>query len=245
MKGLSVHTLGDDNVLRVEGLDVSYNGARAVSNLSVQVKPGEVVALLGANGAGKTTTLRAISGLHRQDAGRVTFGGRDLTGRPAHEISRAGVAHVPEGRRLFNRMTVRENLEIGLYQKWPVGEGDLDLAFDLFPELKVLEKQSAYALSGGEQQMVTIARALLADPKVVMLDEPSLGLAPVIVDRIIDTVSRLKDEGKGVLLVEQDTSVALLCCDRGLVLANGSVVFAGTREELQESDRVTEAYIGR
>jgi branched-chain amino acid transport system ATP-binding protein len=142
-------------------------------------------------------------------------------------------------------MTVRENLEVGLYRRWPVKDSDLDRAFDLFPELAKLQRHQAYSLSGGEQQMVTIARALLPDPDIVMLDEPSLGLAPVIVDRIIDTILRLRDEGKGVLLVEQDTSVALLCSDRGHVLANGTVVFSGTRAELTSSERVTEAYIGR
>lgn len=238
-------TLAEDDALVVEGLHVSFTGARACADVSLTVRPGEVVALLGANGAGKTTTLRAVSGLHTPDSGRVTYRGRDLTGKPAHEVARAGIAHVPEGRRLFSRMTVRENLEVGLYRKWPLKTGDIDRAFDMFPELAVLQKQSAYALSGGEQQMVTIARALLADPDIVMLDEPSLGLAPVIVDRIIDTITRLRGEGKGVLLVEQDTSVALLCSDRGYVLANGSVVFSGTRDELKSSERVTEAYIGR
>jgi branched-chain amino acid transport system ATP-binding protein len=240
-----VPTLAEDDALIIKGLHVSFTGAQAVSDVSLDVRPGEVVALLGANGAGKTTTLRAVSGLHRPDAGRVHYRGRDITGRPAHEVSRAGIAHVPEGRRLFSRMTVRENLEVGLYRRWPVRGGDLDRAFDLFPELTPLQGHSAYSLSGGEQQMVTIARALLPDPDIVMLDEPSLGLAPVIVDRIIDTVLRLKDEGKGILLVEQDTSVALLCSDRGYVLANGSVVFSGTRDELKASERVTEAYIGR
>lgn len=237
--------LEEDNALVVESLHVSFTGARAVSDVSLEVRPGEVVTLLGANGAGKTTTLRAISGLCRPDSGRVHYRGRDLTGRAAHEVSRAGIAHVPEGRRLFSRMTVRENLEVGLYRRWPVKDGDLDRAFDLFPELKALQRNQAYSLSGGEQQMVTIARALLPGPDIVMLDEPSLGLAPVIVDRIIDTVLQLKDEGKGVLLVEQDTSVALLCSDRGYVLANGAVVFSGTREELKTSERVIEAYIGR
>jgi branched-chain amino acid transport system ATP-binding protein len=240
-----VPTLAEDDALIVEGLHVSFAGAHAVADVSLDVRPGEVVALLGANGAGKTTTLRAISGLHRPDAGRVHYRGRDLTGRPAHEVSRAGIAHVPEGRRLFSRMTVRENLEVGLYRRWPVKDTDLDRAFDLFPELAKLQRHQAYSLSGGEQQMVTIARALLPDPDIVMLDEPSLGLAPVIVDRIIDTILRLRDEGKGVLLVEQDTSVALLCSDRGHVLANGTVVFSGTRDELKGSERVTEAYIGR
>jgi branched-chain amino acid transport system ATP-binding protein len=230
--------------LETEGLSVSYSGAEACRDISVRVAAGEVVALLGANGAGKTTTLRAISGLHAPSSGRVSYAGHDLTGQPPHVIARRGIGHVPEGRRLFGKMTVRENLEVGLYRKWSDKSAQLDAAFDLFPELFALQKNLAFSLSGGEQQMVAMARALLPDPEILMLDEPSLGLAPIIVDRIIDTITALRERGKGVLLVEQDTSVALLCSDRGYVLANGRVVFAGDREQLRDSEKLSEAYIG-
>jgi branched-chain amino acid transport system ATP-binding protein len=230
--------------LETEGLSVSYSGAEACRDISVRVAAGEVVALLGANGAGKTTTLRAISGLHAPSSGRVSYAGHDLTGQPPHVIARHGIGHVPEGRRLFGKMTVRENLEVGLYRKWSDKSAQLDAAFDLFPELFALQKNLAFSLSGGEQQMVAMARALLPDPEILMLDEPSLGLAPIIVDRIIDTITALRERGKGVLLVEQDTSVALLCSDRGYVLANGRVVFAGDREQLRDSEKLSEAYIG-
>jgi branched-chain amino acid transport system ATP-binding protein len=236
--------LANDDALVVEGLYVTFAGANACIDVSLTVHPGEVVALLGANGAGKTTTLRAISGLHPPVAGRVWYRGNDLTGMAPHLVSRRGIAHVPEGRRLFGRMTVRENLEVGMYRRWPVRRHDLEPAFTLFPELAPLQHHFAYSLSGGEQQMVAIARALLPDPEIVMLDEPSLGLAPLIVDRIIETIKGLREAGKGVLLVEQDTSVALLCSDRGYVLANGSLAFTGTRDELANSKEVLGAYIG-
>ncbi|GAC1381589.1 MAG: ABC transporter ATP-binding protein [Marmoricola sp.] len=233
-----------DESLYVENLHVSYSGAEAVRGITLHVRPGEVVSILGANGAGKTTTLRAISGLHAPDSGRVTYGGRDLTGQAPHLVARSGIGHVPEGRRLFGRMSVRENLELGLYGTRGTEKRALDAAFELFPELFPLQKNLAFSLSGGEQQMVAMARALLADPAILMLDEPSLGLAPVIVDRIIDTISDLKGRGKGILLVEQDTSVALLCSDRGYVLANGAIAFSGSRDELRNNDKLSEAYIG-
>lgn len=236
--------MDDDEALTVDGLSATYSGAAACSDICLSVRPGEVVALLGANGAGKTTTLRAISGLHSPSAGRVAYHGSDLTGKPAFTVARNGLAHVPEGRRLFGRMTVRENLELGMYQRWPAKRNALEPAFELFPELFALQGNLAFTLSGGEQQMVAIARALLPDPKIIMLDEPSLGLAPVVVDRIIDTITGLRDRGKGVLLVEQDTSVALICSDRGYLLANGSIVFSGNREELRNSEKLAEAYIG-
>lgn len=240
-----MRTLVADRTLHVENIKASYAGALAINGITLDVAPGEVVALLGANGAGKSTTLRAISGLHRIDKGSVTFAGQELRGRSANKVALTGLAHVPEGRRLFGRMTVRENLEIGLYRRWPAKASDVDRAFEMFPELKKHARSLCFSLSGGEQQMVTIARALLPDPDIVMLDEPSLGLAPVVVDRIIDTVHRLRDEGKGVLLVEQDTEVALSCSDRGYVLANGRVVISGTSDELRASDEMVEAYIGR
>ncbi|MDR7255084.1 branched-chain amino acid transport system ATP-binding protein [Nocardioides sp. BE266] len=212
--------------------------------MSLHVEPGEVVALLGANGAGKTTTLRTISRLHPIASGEVYLGDTSISALSADQIARRGVAHVPEGRRLYGTMTVQENLEMGLFPVWGRGPLDLGPAFELFPELERLRGRAAYSLSGGEQQMVAIARALLPKPVIVMMDEPSLGLAPVIVDRIIDTIGVLKERGVGVLLVEQDTEVALACADRGYVLANGHVTFEGTAADLQGSQLLKDSYLG-
>ena len=222
-----------------------FSGAEAIRNVSLDVGVGEVVTLLGANGAGKSTTLRTISGLHRPSAGTIRFRGHDLTSMRAHRIACLGIAHVPEGRRLFGQMTARENLEVGLFRRWPARDSDLEPALEMFPELTTLLDRRAYSLSGGEQQMVAIARALLPDPDIVMLDEPSLGLAPVIIDKIIEIVHQLRARGKGVLLVEQNTTVALLCADRGYVLANGKVVFQATSDELTNSSELSNAYIGK
>lgn len=231
-------------MLTVENLVVSYGGARALHGVSLDVGRGEVVALLGPNGAGKSTVLRTISALQRADAGEIRFDGTTLGRTPAHEVVRSGLAHVPEGRRLFGSMTVRENLELGLRGKVRDLSVALAPALDLFPELGRLQRRLAFSLSGGEQQMVAVARALLSEPTLIMLDEPTLGLAPVIVDRIVDTIDSLRKSGIGVLLVEQHTGMALECSDRGYVLVNGTIRLSGSSEELRDSEDVVSAYLG-
>ena len=233
-----------DDLLTVSDLSASYRGARAISEISLNLRSSEVVALLGANGAGKTTLLRVLSGLHAEATGQWTLRGSPARGLPAHVLAERGLAHVPEGRQLFGEMTVRENLEIGMYRKWPLKPGALDPAFDLFPELSVLIGRLAYSLSGGEQQMVALARAFLPDPDVVLLDEPSLGLAPVVVDRILQAVDVMRDAGKAILIVEQDTEVALACCDRGYVLTDGRIVASGSAAELKADKTLEHAYLG-
>lgn len=233
-----------ETVLEVEGLSAGYRGAIAISDVALKVGRGEVVALLGANGAGKTTMLRVLSGLHTEATGSWSLRGEEVRGLAAHELCRRGMAHVPEGRQLFGQMTVRENLEIGLFRTWPVGKDALDPAFELFPELTVLEHRRAYSLSGGEQQMVALARALLPGPDLVLLDEPSLGLAPVVVDRILEAIDVLRRDGTAVLLVEQDTEVALAASDRGYVLADGRVVASDSADQLRSDQALVRAYLG-
>lgn len=233
-----------DEFMTVFDLSASYRGALAIAEISLHLRAGEVVALLGANGAGKTTLLRVLSGLHSEATGRWTLRGREANGLAAHVLAQRGLAHVPEGRQLFGEMTVRENLEMGLFRRWPMKSGDLDPAFELFPELSPLVGRLAYSLSGGEQQMVALARAFLPDPDVVLLDEPSLGLAPVVVDRILQAVDVMRDAGKAILIVEQDTEVALSCCDRGYVLADGRIVASGSAAELRADNTLEHAYLG-
>lgn len=233
-----------DDALTVTGLTAGYRGARAISDISISVGAGEVVALLGANGAGKSTTLRVLSGLHPAESGRWTLLGTDVTGARADVLARRGLAHVPEGRQLFPQMSVRENLEVGMLRRSNARRVDIAPALDLFPELRPLVGRLAYSLSGGEQQMVAIARALLPGPEVILLDEPSLGLAPVVVDRIIETIAGMRAAGRSVLLVEQDTEVALACCDRGYVMADGRLVFEGDAERLRTGSDLTAAYLG-
>jgi branched-chain amino acid transport system ATP-binding protein len=232
-------------VLSVDGLDVAYGQIRALKGVALQVGRGEIVALLGNNGAGKTTTLKTISGLLRPTRGGVTFEGEPLTGVPPHAIVARGIAHVPEGRRIFNRLTVRENLLMGAYTRRDVGvAGDLDRVFALFPRLKERIAQVAGTLSGGEQQMLAIARALMLSPRLLLLDEPSMGLAPVLVDQIFDTIADINRQGTTILLVEQNAAMALSIAHRGYVLETGSIALTGTAAELSDNADVRRAYLG-
>jgi branched-chain amino acid transport system ATP-binding protein len=211
----------------------------------MEVRAGEIVALLGNNGAGKTTTLRTISGLLAPSRGTLTLEGEPLAGVPAHVIVRRGIAHVPEGRRIFNRLTVRENLTMGAYTRSDGGvAGDLERVLTLFPRLHERITQIAGTLSGGEQQMLAIGRALMARPRLLLLDEPSMGLAPVVVEQIFDTVRDINRHGTTILLVEQNAAMALSVAQRGYVIETGSIVLSGTAAELADNPEVRRAYLG-
>ena len=232
-------------MLALEALDVYYGEIHALRGVALEVRGGEIVTLLGNNGAGKSTTLKTISGLLVPRRGSVVFDGSALTGVPAHEVVARGIAHVPEGRRIFNRLTVRENLTMGAYLRTDADiEADLDRAFELFPRLKERISQVAGTLSGGEQQMLAIARALMARPRLLLLDEPSMGLAPVLVEQIFTTIGSINRQGTTILLVEQNAAMALSIAHRGYVLETGAVVLSGTAGQLAENERVRHAYLG-
>jgi branched-chain amino acid transport system ATP-binding protein len=232
-------------VLKVESLDVSYGEIRALKGVGLEVGQGEIVTLLGNNGAGKSTTLKTISGLLRPTGGTITLEDRSLLGVPPHAIVSRGVSHVPEGRRIFNRLTVRENLMMGAYLRHDTGvAADLDRVFGLFPRLAERLTQVAGTLSGGEQQMLAIGRALMANPRLLLLDEPSMGLAPVLVEQIFDTIVDINRQGTTILLVEQNAAIALSIAHRGYVLETGSIALAGTSAELSENSDVRRAYLG-
>ncbi len=233
-------------LLEVRDLHVYYGNIHALKGVSLQVEVGEIVALLGANGAGKSTTLNTISGLLRPRSGSVVFEGEDLTTIPAHRIVGRGVVQVPEGRRIFGQLTVLENLEMGAYTRQdPAGvREDLERVFELFPRLKERSAQVAGTLSGGEQQMLAIARALMARPRVLLMDEPSMGLAPMLVEQIFDAIQEINRQGTTILLVEQNAYMALQVAHRGYVLQTGSVVLAGPAQELQANPEVKRAYLG-
>ena len=232
-------------MLAIEDLHVFYGGIHALKGVALEVKQGEIVALLGNNGAGKTTTLKSISGLVSPRRGRITLEGRPLSGAPPHEIVHRGIAHVPEGRRIFNRLTVRENLGMGAYLRSDDGvPADLDRVFALFPILRERLGQSAGTLSGGEQQMLAIGRALMANPRLLLLDEPSMGLSPVLVERIFETIAGINRQGTTILLVEQNAAMALAVAHRGYVLETGSIALHGTAAELAQDADVRRAYLG-
>jgi branched-chain amino acid transport system ATP-binding protein len=233
-------------VFEVKGIDVFYGDAQALYGLSLQVREGEVVTLVGANGAGKTTTLRAISGLRPVARGDIVFEGRSLLGEPAHRRAELGIALVPEGRDLWPQLTVRENLELGAYGKAARRHlsGSLERAYELFPVVKERSRQVAGSMSGGEQQMVAIARALMTRPRLLMFDEPSLGLAPVVVAQVFDTIQRLHAEGLTILLVEQNLKKALEMADRGYVVETGSISIQGTAADLLADPTIRSAYLG-
>ncbi len=232
-------------MLEIRGLNAGYGGVQVLWDVSLRVERGEIVSLIGANGAGKTTTLRSVMGIVKPFSGRITFDGEEITGLPTHRIVRMGLSLVPEGRHLFPKMTVMENLRMGAYAVDGSRFKDLlERVFQIFPVLKDRRDQLASTLSGGEQQMLAIARGLMSDPKILMLDEPSLGLAPKIVKKVMRVVSDIRDEGVTILLVEQNAKISLEISDRGYVLETGRVVLEGSSEELLRNEHVRRAYLG-
>lgn len=232
-------------ILKVDDINVYYGSIHAIKGISFQVEEGEVVTLIGANGAGKSTTLNTISGLLRSKTGSIEFLGKSLTGVPAHKIVAQGLALVPEGRRIFLQMSVQENLEMGAFtQKGGDIKSDLEKVYELFPRLKERLKQTAGTLSGGEQQMLAMGRALMSHPKLLMLDEPSMGLAPILVEQIFEIIENLHKAGTTILLVEQNAQAALSVADRGYVLETGKIVTTGTGQQLLESPEIKKAYLG-
>ena len=233
-------------MLNIENLHVYYGGIHALKGISLEIAEGKIVTLIGANGAGKSTTLRTISGIVRPREGRITFEGRDMTGLPAYEIVGMGIAMVPEGRRVFPDLTVMENLLLGAHTRRDSGDVQRDLEWisELFPILKERASQSAGTLSGGEQQMLAVGRALMSRPRLLLMDEPSLGLAPYLVKEVFKTIRQLHDEGTTILLVEQNARAALRIADYGYILETGEIVLQGTGEELVHNDDVRKAYLG-
>ncbi len=233
-------------LLEIENLSVNYGGIQALQALSLSIEQGEVVTLIGANGAGKSTTLRAVSRIVNARQGRILFEGRDISRLGPHEVVRLGVAHSPEGRRVLTRQSVYDNLMLGAYIRNDAAgiKADIDLQFKRFPRLQERRNQLAGTLSGGEQQMLAIARALMSRPRLLLLDEPSLGLAPLIVREIFSIIRELHAEGVTILLVEQNASLALQNADRGYVLEAGVLTIAGNSSELLDDDRVRQAYLG-
>ncbi|HXF78636.1 MAG TPA: ABC transporter ATP-binding protein [Usitatibacter sp.] len=234
------------SLIALEGLHVAYGGIRAVKGISLEVRAGELVCLIGANGAGKTTTLRAITGMLHPAAGRIVYDGRDIAGLKSHVIARQGLALVPEGRGVFAQLTIEENLAMGAYARRDRAgvAADVERAFALFPRLKERRRQTAGTLSGGEQQMLAISRALMSRPKLLLLDEPSMGLAPLMVERIFEVVRSISAEGVTMLLVEQNARLALEVSHRGYVLESGLVTLSGEASSLLHDPRIREAYLG-
>jgi branched-chain amino acid transport system ATP-binding protein len=233
-------------MLTLEDVHVYYGNIAAVKGISLHVMPGEIVTLIGSNGAGKSTTLRTISGLLRPRRGKLTFNGKRLDGVPAHEIVKLGIAQAPEGRRIFPRMTVRENLELGAFLRNDREQlaRDQENVLELFPRLRERIDQKAGTMSGGEQQMLAVARALMANPKLLLLDEPSMGLAPVLVELIFHTIERIREQGMTVLLVEQNALAALGVADRAYVLESGSLKLEGPAAQLAADQEIVKAYLG-
>ena len=232
-------------ILKVEDINVYYGSIHAIKGVSFEVNEGEIVTLIGANGAGKSTTLNTISGLLHSKTGSISFMGENLGKFPCHKIVSKGLALVPEGRRVFLQMTVQENLEMGAYtQGGKSMDADLERVYEQFPRLKERFKQVAGTLSGGEQQMLAMGRALMSHPKLLMLDEPSMGLAPILVEQIFEIIQNLHKAGTTILLVEQNAQAALSIADRGYVLETGKVVTTGTGKELLESPAIKKAYLG-
>jgi len=233
-------------LLEVKGLEVAYGGIKAVKGIDLEVGAGEMVTLIGANGAGKTTTLKALAGLIRPAAGRIHYNGRDITARPAFELVRQGLALVPEGRGVFGRLTVEENLEMGAYSRRdrPRIAADLDRVYGLLPRLAERRRQHGGTLSGGEQQMLAIGRALMSRPRMLLLDEPSMGLAPQMVQKIFETIRTIAAEGVTLLLVEQNAKLALETCHRGYVMESGLIALADRAPDLLANPQVRQAYLG-
>ena len=231
-------------MLKIDDIHVYYGAIHAIKGVSFEVNQGEIVALIGANGAGKSTILKTVSGLMHPRSGKIEFLGQDISHKESYKLLRDGLAHVPEGRRIFLQMSVQENLEMGAYIRKDVSKEDLDMVFNYFPRLKERRKKVAGTLSGGEQQMLAMSRALMSHPKLIMLDEPSMGLAPILVDQIFDIIKQLHKDGTTILLVEQNASKALEIADRAYVLETGNVTLSGTGKELACSDEVRKAYLG-
>jgi branched-chain amino acid transport system ATP-binding protein len=233
-------------ILSVSNVHTFYGTIEALKGISIEVYDGEIVTLIGANGAGKSTTLRSVNGLNHPRTGTIRFMGEDITSKPAHEIVHMGISQSPEGRKLFPRMTVMENLEMGAFQRNDRAEirEDLDHVFTLFPRLAERKTQKAGTLSGGEQQMCAIGRAMMARPKLLMLDEPSMGLAPIYVERIFETVVAINNEGTPILLVEQNALMALDVARRGYVLETGRIAIEGPASELKTNEQVRKSYLG-
>jgi branched-chain amino acid transport system ATP-binding protein len=231
-------------MLQVEDISTFYGNIQALKGVSLHVEQGEIVTLIGSNGAGKTTTLHTISGLLKPRTGSIQLNGQLISDKPAHVLAGMGVAHAPEGRRIFNRMSVMENLELGAYARGKPDQEDLDRVFGLFPRLEERRSQIAGTMSGGEQQMLAIGRALMARPSVLLLDEPSLGLSPILVDTIFQIIVDINAQGTTVLLVEQNALKALAVANRGYVIQTGHIVLTGTGRELLGNDMVRKAYLG-
>ena len=232
-------------ILRVEDINVYYGSIHAIKGISFSVNEGEIVTLIGANGAGKSTTLNTISGLLKSKTGSISFMGEDLAKVPPHKIVERGLVMVPEGRRIFMQLTVEENLEMGAYTQDPKGiKESIEEVYELFPRLKERSWQAGGTLSGGEQQMLAMGRALMAKPKLIMLDEPSMGLAPLLVDHIFDIIKTLHKNGSTILLVEQNAQAALSIADRAYVLETGKITLTGTGQELLTNEAVKKAYLG-
>jgi branched-chain amino acid transport system ATP-binding protein len=236
----------DGALLTVEDIHTYYGSIEALKGVSVEVHEGEIVTLIGANGAGKSTTLRSINGLNHPRQGSIHFQGRDITRAAPHDIVRLGISQSPEGRKLFSRMSVLENLEMGAFQRKDRSglRGDLERVYSLFPRLSERKQQRAGTLSGGEQQMVAIGRALMAHPKLLLLDEPSMGLAPIFVERVFETIVEINQQGTTILLVEQNAMMALDVASRGYVLETGTVALSDDAKVLRENEEVRKAYLG-
>ena len=232
-------------ILKVDNINVYYGAIHAIKGISFEVNEGEIVTLIGANGAGKSTTLQTVSGLLRSRTGSIEFNGENISHVPAHKLVYKGLAQVPEGRRIFLQMSVEENLEMGAFTQKNAGiDADLESVYEQFPRLRERKKQIAGTLSGGEQQMLAMGRALMSHPKLLMLDEPSMGLAPILDEQIFDIIRQLHKNGTTILLVEQNAQMALSVADRAYVLETGKITLSGTGKELAESDEVRKAYLG-
>jgi branched-chain amino acid transport system ATP-binding protein len=238
--------VASETVLTVEGVHTFYGSIEALKGISIEVREGEIVTLIGANGAGKSTTLRSINGLNHPRRGKIVFQGTDVTSMPPHQIVKRGISQSPEGRKLFPRMSVTENLEMGAFQRSDRGEirEDMDRVFSLFPRLAERKTQKAGTMSGGEQQMLAIGRALMARPKLLLLDEPSMGLAPIFVEKIFEIVREINEQGTPILLVEQNALMALDTADRGYVLETGTIALADNAKALRENEQVRKTYLG-
>jgi branched-chain amino acid transport system ATP-binding protein len=237
---------GKNLILKLDDVHTYYGTIHALKGISLDVREGEVVTLIGANGAGKSTTLRSINGLNHPKEGTITFQGKDITNEPPHDIVKMGISQSPEGRRVFSRMSVLENLEMGAYQRTNKAEirQDLDRVYELFPRLQERRTQKAGTLSGGEQQMLAMGRALMARPKLLLLDEPSMGLAPIFVEKIFEIVKEINAQGTPILLVEQNALMALDAADRGYVLETGHVALADDAKALRQNEQVRKTYLG-